>query len=50
MLFDTNAPLKKIEKYKLKFKFKPWITLGLQKSISFKTNYLQILLIRRTLY
>ena len=36
MLLDTYAPLKKINKYKLKFKSKPWITLGLQKSISVK--------------
>ena len=34
MLLDTYAPLKKINKYKLKFKSKPWITLGLQKSVS----------------
>ena len=26
--------LKKISKYKLKFKAKPWITFGIQKSIS----------------
>ena len=43
MLFDTYAPLKRINKYKLKFKSKPWITSGLQKSISVKnkllTNY-----------
>ena len=32
MLFDTYAPLKRINKYKLKFKSKTWITL--QKSIS----------------
>ena len=31
MLLDTSAPLKKINKYKLKFKSKPWITLGLRK-------------------
>ena len=37
ILFDTYAPLKRINKYKLKFKSKPWITLGLQKSISVKT-------------
>ena len=36
MLLDTYAPLKRINKYKLKFKSKPWITLGLQKSISVK--------------
>ena len=50
MLLDTYAPLKRINKYKLKFKSKPWITMGLQKSISVKTNSLQISLIRRTLY
>ena len=33
ILLDTYAPLKKINKYKLKFKSKPWITSGLQKSI-----------------
>ena len=40
MLLDTCAPLKKINKYKLKFKSKPWITLGLQKSISVKNKLL----------
>ena len=38
MLLDTYAPLKKNIKYKLKFKSKPWITLGLQKSISIKNK------------
>ena len=33
MLLDTYAPLKRINKYNSKFNFKPWITLGLQKSI-----------------
>ena len=33
MLLDTYAPLKRINKYKMKFKSKPWIILGLQKSI-----------------
>ena len=37
-LLDTYAPLKRINKYKLKFKPKPWITLGLQKSISVKNE------------
>ena len=50
-VLDTYAPLKIINKYKLKFKSKPWITLGLQKSISEKnklrTNFINI---RRTLY
>ena len=40
MLLDTYAPLKRVKKYKLKFKFKPWITLGLQKSISVKNKLL----------
>ena len=38
MLLDNYAPLKRINKYKLKFKSKPWITLGLQKSISVKNK------------
>ena len=40
MLLDTYAPLKRVEKYKLKFKSKPWITLGSQKSISVKNKLL----------
>ena len=40
MLLDTYAPLKRVKKYKLKFKSKPWITLGLQKSISVKYKLL----------
>ena len=40
MLLDTYAPLKRINKYKLKFKSKPWITFGLQKSISVKNKLL----------
>ena len=40
MLLDTYAPLKRINKYKLKFKSKPWITLGLQKSVSVKNKFL----------
>ena len=40
MLLDTYATLKTINKYKLKFKSKPWITIGLQKSISVKTKLL----------
>ena len=38
MLLDTYAALKRINKYKLKFKFKNWITLGLQKPISVKNK------------
>ena len=40
MLFDTYAPLRRINKNKLKLKSKPWITLGLQKSISVKNKLL----------
>ena len=39
-LLDNFAPFKKIRKYKLKFKLKPWITPGLQKSISVKNKFL----------
>ena len=39
-LLDTYAPLKGIDKYKLRFKSKPWITFGLQKSTSVKNKLL----------
>ena len=39
-LLDTYALLKRIDKYKLRFKSKTWITLGLQKSISIKNKFL----------
>ena len=39
-ILDLYAPLKKISKQKLKFRNKPWITLGLQKSISIKNHQL----------
>ena len=38
MLSDTYAPLKRINEYKLKFKSKAWITLGLRKSVSVKNK------------
>ena len=45
-LLHCYAPFKKISKYKLKFKTKPWINPGLQKSISIKnkllTKYIKI--------
>ena len=41
ILLDTYAPLKRINKYKMKFKSKPWITLSLQKSISVKNKLLK---------
>ena len=37
-IIDKHAPLKKLSKYKLKFKTKPWITMALQKSISIKNK------------
>ena len=40
MLLDTYAPLKRVKKYKLKFKSKPWITLDLEESISEKNKLL----------
>ena len=40
-IFDMHAPLKKVKKYKLKFKTKLWITSALQKSISIKNNLLK---------
>ena len=36
MLLDTYTVLKRIYKYKLKHNSHPWITLGLQKSVSVK--------------
>ena len=38
---DEHAPLKRIDKYKLKFKSKPWITPTIQKSISVENNQLK---------
>ena len=40
-ILDTHTPLKKVNKYKLKFKTKPWINPALQKSISIKSNLLK---------
>ena len=41
MLSDTYAPLKRVKKYKLKFKSKLWITFESQKSISVKNKLLK---------
>ena len=40
MILYAYLPLKRINKCKLKFKSKPWITLGLQKPISVKSKLL----------
>ena len=39
-MLDIYAPLRSINKYKLKFKSYPWITLGLRKLISVKNKLL----------
>ena len=40
-ILDIHAPYKKVNKYKLRFKIKPWITPALQKSISVKNSLLK---------
>ena len=47
MLLDTHAPLKRINKYKMKCKSKPWTTLDLQKSISLKNKLLKNFISKR---
>ena len=47
MFLDTHAPLQGVKKYKLKFKSKLWITLGLQKSLSVKNKLLAANLINK---
>ena len=37
-ILDEHTPSKRLSKYKLKFKTKPWITSALQKSISIKNK------------
>ena len=38
LILDEHAPLKRVNKYKSKFKSKPWITPAIQKPISVKNN------------
>ena len=40
-LLKIHGPYEKVTKYKLKFKEKPWISSGLQKSISIKNAILK---------
>ena len=40
-ILDIHAPYKKVNKYKLRLKIKPWITPALQKSISVKNSLLK---------
>ena len=37
-ILNKHAPLKRLSKYHLKFKTKPWITMALQKSVSIKNK------------
>ena len=39
-ILDSTAPFKRVNKYKLRFKTKPWITPVLLKSISVKNSLL----------
>ena len=40
-ILDIHAPYKKVNKHKLRFEIKPWITPALQKSITVKNNLLK---------
>ena len=40
-ILDKHAPLKRVNKYKLKFKSKPWLTPAIQKYVSVKNNSLK---------
>ena len=40
-ILDIHAPFKKVNKYKLRFKLKPWITPALHKSMSVKNSLLK---------
>ena len=40
-ILDIHAPDKKVNKYKLRFKIKPWISPALQKSITVKNHLLK---------
>ena len=44
VILDICAPYKKVSKYKLRLKLKPWITPALQKSISVKNSLLKKLI------
>ena len=40
LILGSNAPFERVNKYKLRFKTKPWITASLQKLISVKNSLL----------
>ena len=50
IFLDTYAPFKRIDKFKLRFKSKPWINLALQKSISLKKKLLSKFINKITLH
>ena len=50
MFLDTYVPLKRITKYKLKFKSKPRIILGLQKPLSVENELLKGYLHYKTIF
>ena len=43
-ILNIPASYKKVNKYKLRFKIKPWITMELQKSICVKNSLLKKLI------
>ena len=47
---DKYAPFRKIRKYKLKFKTKPWITTSVQNYSSIKNKNLKDFILRRNTY
>ena len=44
---DEHTPLKRVNKYELKFKIKPWIIPAIQKSISAKSNLIKRFIISK---
>ena len=38
-LLDKHAPFKKVSKYQLKLKMKPWITAAIHKSVLVKNSF-----------
>ena len=46
-ILDEHGPLKRVNKYKLKFKSKPWIIPAIQKSISVKNNLIKKFIISK---
>ena len=46
-ILNEHGPLKRVNKYKLKFKSKPWIIPAIQKSISVKNNLIKKIIISK---